>query len=130
MLSNIQCWWTAAFLSAGYIPWRCDKHGEENAASIARADNMPPNFKACRYCAQQFGSSSLSIHEQRCRQRPELAAEHELHDLLVKHSLSWHAAVLLAAHGLRRPRACARRPSGASRYCTTAPAHVADAHCV
>ena len=71
------------FCPLAYIP--CDKHGEENAASIARADNMPPNFKACRYCAQQFGSSSLSIHEQRCRQRPELAAEHELHDILVKH---------------------------------------------
>ena len=39
-----------------------------------------PNFKSCRYCGQKFGSSSLAIHEQRCRERPEVKAEHELRD--------------------------------------------------
>ena len=42
-----------------------------------------PNFKACQYCGQKFGSSSLAIHEQRCRARPAflafIKAEHELH---------------------------------------------------
>ena len=36
---------------------------------------MPPNWKSCTYCGQQFGASSLAIHMDRCRHRPDIAAE-------------------------------------------------------
>ena len=35
----------------------------------------PPSFRSCQFCGQQFGSTSLPIHERRCRSRPVNATQ-------------------------------------------------------
>lgn len=77
--------WISPLGSKDLLSFLCSAGETKIAArSAATPGRMPPNFKACKYCAQQFGSASLSIHEQRCRHRPELAAEHELRNITVK----------------------------------------------
>ena len=41
----------------------------------------PPSWKSCPHCGQQFGSSSYKIHVERCNQRADVQAEHELREL-------------------------------------------------
>ena len=51
------------------------RFGKELEPPYPGCGGMAPNWQPCPYCGQQFGASSLQIHADRCRHRPDVASE-------------------------------------------------------
>ncbi|KAL1519573.1 hypothetical protein AB1Y20_023087 [Prymnesium parvum] len=91
---------------------------------------MPPSsWKPCSYCGQPFGASSLAIHMQRCRFRPEIASEMALREeegysrpsalpdwIPCPNCGEQYGKIAMPAH----VKKCKRlRPNGANGHCAT-----------